>query len=257
MGFDRVVHHVEDDASLNLLILQRAIARVSHADRCGINDYVECNLPNVGAFNAMCLRLPSQFLRLSSGSIENPHFRSTFFETEHRGPSCASRSQNEDLCFVNRETLLEGTNYACDIRIETVKFTVLSAYNRIARTCLCCVRVGVIQIFDDRLLVGHGHADAGERNLTYALEQLLELLGVKWKINAVHVCPAHRGIHYYRGERMLHGIAGDPVNTGGRIYLLNTINSAEIACCHLARCGLEIGANRPKREDAPRSNAQS
>jgi hypothetical protein len=44
MGLDRVIHHVEHDAGLNLVVFQRAVARVPHAHGSGIDDDIEANL---------------------------------------------------------------------------------------------------------------------------------------------------------------------------------------------------------------------
>ena len=50
---DRVIHHIEDDAGLNLLVFKRAVASVPHSNRSGINDDVEGDLAEVGAFDGV------------------------------------------------------------------------------------------------------------------------------------------------------------------------------------------------------------
>src|SRR5208337_1495407 len=51
VGLDRIVDHVEHDASLYLRLFERAVARVPHAHRSGVDDNVESNLAEVGAFD--------------------------------------------------------------------------------------------------------------------------------------------------------------------------------------------------------------
>src|ERR1700683_615992 len=79
MSLNWVIDHIEDDARLNLFVLERTIARISHPDRRGIDDDVEGDLVQVGSFYGVRLGLAGKFLSFDRGAIQNPDFGSALF----------------------------------------------------------------------------------------------------------------------------------------------------------------------------------
>src|ERR1700688_2895499 len=255
-SLDRVVNHVEDYAGFDFFLFERAIPNVTHSNRSGINDHVERHFAQVRALDAVYFRLPRQLLRLRRCAIHYPDFGAAFLKAKNGRPGRAASTQHQHFRILNRKPLLKRTNDSSNIGVETVELAILPTDDGIARACLRRVRVGVIQMLQYGLLVGHGHAHAMERNLAYAAHEILERFGVQRKINAIHVLAAHCRVHDYGRERMFHGIAGNSVDTGGGIDLLDAINSAQIPPADLPGRGFKVGADRAKGEYAAGANTQ-
>src|SRR6202140_4626230 len=255
-SLDRIVNHVEDYAGFDLFLFEGTIPHVSHSNRSGINDHVERHFAQVRALNAVHFRLPRQLLRLCRCSIQYPDVSATLLKPKHCRPGRAAGTQHQHLRILNRKALLKRTNDSSNIGVETVELAILPADDGITRARLRRVRVGVIQMLQNGLLVGHGYADAMEWNLAYAPHEILERFGVQGEINSIHVLATHCRVHDYGRERVLHGIAGNSVDTGGGIDLLDAINSAQIAPADLPGRGFKVGADRAEGENAAGANAQ-
>src|SRR6202521_4421908 len=129
---DRVIHHVEDDAGLDLLVFEWGVARVSHSNRSGVNYNVEGDFTEVGAFDAVRFGLAGELLSLNGSAIQYPDFSTALFETEDSSTGRAPGAEHENFRLLDGETLLERTHHARDIGIKTVKFAILSADDGIA-----------------------------------------------------------------------------------------------------------------------------
>src|SRR5205807_3791418 len=127
LRLNRVVHHVEDDAGLNLLVFERTIARVPHSNRSGINDDIEGNLAEIRSFNSPRFSLAGEFLSLDRSAIQYPDFSTALFETEDCGTGRAPGPEHQNLRVLDGEALLEGTNHPGGIGVETVELAILSA----------------------------------------------------------------------------------------------------------------------------------
>src|SRR4029077_18918756 len=121
------VHHVEDDAGLNLLVFQGTVARVPHSNRSGVNDDVEGDLAEIRSVNSPRFGLAGEFLTLDGSAIQYPDFSATLFETEDGGTGRASGAEHENFRVLDGEALLEGTDHAGGSGIEAVKLAVLPA----------------------------------------------------------------------------------------------------------------------------------
>src|ERR1700692_2988643 len=249
-SLDRIVNHVEDDAGFYLFLFEGTISRAPHSDWSGIDDHVERHFAKVRSLDAVHFRLPREFLGLRRCSIQNPDFSAALLKTEDGGPCGPASAQHKNFRILNSSALFERTNDSGNIGVETVELAILPANDGITGARLRSVGVGVIQMLQHGLLVGHGHAHIMELNRAYAAHEILERFGVQRKINAIHVLATHCRVHDYRRERMFHGIAGYSVDAGGGIDLFDTINSAQIARADLAGRGFKIGADRAKGENA-------
>ena len=167
--------------------------------------------------------------------FSDPDFSAALFQTEDRGPGRASGAEHQNFRVLDGEALLQRTNHAGYVGIETVELAFLSADNGIAGSDLRRVRVGVIEIRKDGLLVRHGDAETVQRNLAHAVDQILERFGVQRKIDAVHVLTAQRRVHDDGRERMLDGIAGDSIDASGGVDLLDAVDTAQIPRTELGR----------------------
>src|ERR1700690_3365337 len=95
-----------------------------------------------------------------------------------------------------------------------------------------------------------------QRNLAHAVEKILERLGVERDVDTVYVFAAQRRVHDDRRQGMLDGIAGDSVDAGGGIDLVDAIDAAEVARTDLAGRGLRLGADGSEGERAAGAHAE-
>src|ERR1700691_966720 len=254
----RVIHHVEDQPGLYFVVFKRTVPRVPHSYRGGVNDDVEGNLAQVSAFDAVRLPLPRQLLSLGGSAIQYPDFSPTLFEAAHCSPRSAPGTEHQNFRPIDGESLFDRTNNAGDVGIEAIKLAILSADDGIARADFSSVRVGVIEMGQNRLLVGHRYTQAVQRNLAHAVQQILERFGVKRNIDAIHVFPTQRRVHDHGRERMFYGIAGDSINPSSGIDLLDAVDTTKIARTDLAGRGFEtsIRIDGAKRERAAGTHAK-
>src|SRR5271163_508816 len=229
VGLDRVIHHVEDDASLNLVVLEHRVTSVPHPYRSRVDDHVECDFAEVGALNRPSLRLASQLLAFYRSAVQDPDLCAAFFESKNSGPGRSSRAQHEHFRAIDRNALLQRTNHTRDIGIESIELAFLSANDSVARAGLRRVRVRVIEMGQDGLLVGHGDAESMQRNVAHTAHQILQRLGVERKIDAINILAAERRVHDDWRKRMPDGIARNSIDSSGGVDLIDAIDAAQIA----------------------------
>ncbi len=90
--------------------------------------------------------LAGELLTFDGSAIEYPDFSAALFEAEDRGPGRAPSAEHKSFRALDSESLLQRTNHAGNIGIETVEFAFLPADDGIARADLGRVRVGVIEV---------------------------------------------------------------------------------------------------------------
>ena len=103
MRFHRVVHHIEDNAGMDFLVLKRAIARVAHAHRSGVNDHIEGDFPEIGPLEGARFGLAGELLSFRGGAIQYPDFSAALFETEDGSARRAAGAEHENFRVLDRE----------------------------------------------------------------------------------------------------------------------------------------------------------
>src|SRR5208283_2917204 len=256
-GFGRIVNHVKYIAGIDLFFLQRRVARISHANGSGVDDHIEGQLLQIGALHDASMGLVRQFPGWGRTAVEDVNFRAPLFETEHRRAGCASSSDYQNAgAFERVQPAFQRPDDPGGVGVEAVKLAVLRANYRIAGADLGGVGVGIVQMRQDRLFVGHGHADAVNGDLPHARKQVFQGLGVQGKVDGIHVFAAEGGVHDGRRKRMGDRVYDHSVDARGGVQLLDPVDTAQLLGRRLARSGGFPGGGGGESEDAPCSYSQ-
>ena len=95
----------------------------------------------------------------------------------------------------------------------------------------------MFQVRQDGLLVRHGDGDAAERNLLDEGDEVLDVGGLEGEVDGVDGLPAEGGVEHYGGERFGDGVAGDAVDSGGKVDVLDAVGFLEGTSGDLSGCG--------------------
>ncbi len=136
------------------------------------------------------------------------------------------------------DALFERADDAGDVGVEAVELAVLSAEDGVAGADLGGERVGVLQVGHDLLLERHGDAEALDGDLVDQLEQVGELVGLEREVDGVDGLAAEGGVHHDGRERAADGVAGDAVDLGGGVDLVDAVGLDQSAGGDLAGAGL-------------------
>ena len=93
-GFGRIVDHVEDVAGIDFFFLQRSFASIAHAYRRSVDDHVEGEFFQVGAFHGAGVGTAGELLSSGYVAVEDVDFDSAFFQAEYGGAGGASGAQH-------------------------------------------------------------------------------------------------------------------------------------------------------------------
>ncbi len=99
-------------------------------------------------------------------------------------------------------------------------------------------RVGLLEVGEDLLLERHGDGDALDGDLVDELEQVGELGGLEGEVDGVDGLAAEGRVHHDGRERGADGVAGDAVDLGGGVDLVDAVGLDEGAGGDLAGAGL-------------------
>ena len=254
--FRGIVNHVEHITRVDLIFVQWRLARVAHAHRSGVDDDIESELFQVGAFGGPRPGLAGQLLRRAGGAIQDVNFGSALLEPEDGGARGAARAQDQDLRLLQRDALFQRTHHAGGVGVESVKLSVLRPHHGVAGADFGGVGIGVVEMLEDGFLVRHGDGEAVNRNIAHAAQQVFQRLGMQREVDAVHIFAAQRRIHDGGRKRMRDRIAGHAVHSGGRVHLLDAIGAAQLLRRDLAGRGFLVGTDRGEGEDAARAHSQ-
>jgi len=89
----------------------------------------------------VCVWPGGQVSELWRSAIQYPDFSAALFETEDGGPSRAAGAEHQHFRVFDGEALLQRTNHAGGVGIETVELALLSADDGIAGADLAGERV--------------------------------------------------------------------------------------------------------------------
>src|ERR1700722_5860993 len=101
---------------------------------------------------------------------------------------------------------------------------------------------------ENRGLIWHGDGKTVNGYVAHAGQQILQRLGMQWNVDSVYRLAPHSRIHDRWRKRMGHGIAGDPVHSGGSVDLVDAIGAAQILRGDLPGRGFFVLVHRRKRE---------
>ena len=114
----------------------------------------------------------------------------------------------------------------------------------------------MLEVRHDLLLERHGDAEALDGDLAHQLEQVGELVGLEREVDGVDGLAAEGGVHHEGRERAADGIAGDAVDLGGGVDLIDAVGLDEGAGGDLAGAGLFAGGGGGEGEGAAGADAE-
>ena len=155
-----------------------------------------------------------------------------------------------------RQAALERANDRGDVGIEAVELAILRADDGVAGADLLRERVGFCEVLEDFGLEGHGDGEAVQRNFAGEREQIVHARGLQREKDAVDGLAAEGDVVHERRERVAHGIAGDSVDLGGGVDVVDAPGFAQRAGVDLAGTGFFAGMRGGKGEDAAGAQAE-
>jgi hypothetical protein len=153
-------------------------------------------------------------------------------------------------------TLLDGAGDAGDVGVEAVELAVLGAEDGVAGADLGGEGVSLLKVRHDLLLERHGDAEALDGDLVDELEQVGELVGLEREVDGVDGLAAEGGVHHHGREGAADGVAGDAVDLGGSVDLVDAIGVDEGARGDLAGAGLFAGGGGGEGEGGACADAE-
>jgi len=254
---DGVVDQVEDEAGVELLRFEeRGGLDALHADGRCINDDVEIGFGDLLAANDFRLGLAGEFFRGVGGAVPDENFGTFFDQAEDGCASCSACAEDEDLCSSQWQTTLERTDDGSYIGIEAVEFAILRADDGIAGADFFRERIGFCEVLDDLGFEGHGDGEALQRDFAGEREQVVEARGLERQEDAVDRLAAEGDVVHERRERVADGIAGDSIDLGGGIDVVDAPGFAQGAGFNLAGAGFFSGMRGGEGEDGTGAEAE-
>ena len=189
-------------------------------------------------------------------AIEDEDLGALVSQAEDGSPGGSASAEDEDLGSAKRHALLERADDAGNVRIEAVELAILGTEDGVAGADLRGERVGVLEVRHDLLLQRHGDAEALDGNLLDQLEQVGQLAGLQREVDGVDGLAAEGRVHHHGRERAADGVAGDAVDLGGGVDLVDAVGFEQGAGGDLAGAGLFAGSGGGKGEGAAGAHAE-
>ena len=164
-----------------------------------------------------------ELLRGLGGAVEDEDFGALVAQAEDGGASGSAGSEDEDLGSAEGHALFERAGDAGDVGVEAVELAVLGAEDGVAGADLGGEGIGVLEVRHDLLLERHGDAEALDGDLVDQLEEVGELVGLEREVDGVDGLAAEGGVHHDGRERAADGVAGDAVDLGGGVDLIDAV----------------------------------
>jgi hypothetical protein len=238
-GFERVVDQIEDELGVEVFRFEKLRGFDSrHADgRCG-DDGVEGGFRDGVFLDGLRAGLAGEFLCGLGGAVEDKDFGPFVAQTEDGGACGSACAEDEHLGSAEGHALFERAGDTGDVGVEAVELAVLRTEDGVAGADLGRERVGLLEVRHDLLLERHGDAEALDGNLVDELEEVAELGGLEREVDGVDGLAAEGGVHHDGRERAANGVAGDAIDLGGCVDLIDAIGFDQRAGGDLAGAGL-------------------
>ncbi len=227
-----------------------------HADGGGVDDDVEGGLGERILLDGLGAGLAGELLRGLGGAVEDEDLGALVAQAEDGGAGCSAGSEDEDFGSAEGQALFERADDAGDVGVEAVELAILRAEDGVAGADLGGEGVGLLEVRHDLLLERHGDAEALDGDLVDELEQVGELVGLEREVDGVDGLAAEGGVHHDGRERAADGIAGDAVDLGGGVDLVDAVGFDEGAGGDLAGAGLFAGGGGGEGEGGAGAEAE-
>src|ERR1035437_4881472 len=188
-------------------------------------------------------------------AVEDEDFCALVADAKDRGACGTAGSQDEDLGAAEGEALFERTDDACHVGVEAVQLAVQQP-NRVDCANLGRERVGLFEVREDFLLERHGDGDALDGNLVDEFEQVGEPGGLQCKVDGVDGLATEGRVHHDGRERRADGVAGDAVNLGGGVDVVDAVGFEQGTGGDLAGAGLFSGSGGGEGKGAACADAE-
>ena len=173
-GFERVVHHVEDDVGGNLAVEEALVDVREHAERRGVHHGVEVAANRaVRAAAASAPQILAQGAHAVGIAAHQGDFGAGIGERAGRAAGRAAVAHDQHRGVGKLQQAGERTGDAGGVGIGAAPLAGL-APDRVDRADAARQRVHHVQVADDLLLVRNGDAEAGERQLGGQREEIAQ-----------------------------------------------------------------------------------